>query len=62
MNVLILVETVLLAVLTVLVAGLLRAYGTVLRRLHELDTTAKASREFELLPVVEKVRPQLPAG
>ena len=62
MNVLILVETVLLAVLTVLVAGLLRAYGTVLRRLHELDTTGKASREFDLLPVVEKVRPPAPAG
>ena len=37
MTVLVLIETVLLAVLTVLVAGLLRAYGTVLRRLHELD-------------------------
>lgn len=37
MTILALVETVLLAVLTVLVAGLLRAYGTVLRRLHELD-------------------------
>ena len=34
---LVLVETVLLAVLTVLVAGLLRAHGTVLRRLHQLD-------------------------
>lgn len=37
MTILVLVETVLLAVLAVLVAGLLRAYGTVLRRLHELD-------------------------
>lgn len=37
MTVLVLVETVILTVLTVLVAGLLRAYGTVLRRLHELD-------------------------
>jgi hypothetical protein len=35
--VLVLVETVLLGVLTVLVAGLLRAHGTVLRRLHQLD-------------------------
>jgi hypothetical protein len=35
--VLVLVETVLLAVLTVLVAGLLRAHGTVLRRLHQID-------------------------
>jgi hypothetical protein len=37
MIVLVLVETVLLAVLTVLVVGLLRAHGTVLRRLHQLD-------------------------
>jgi len=35
--VLVLMESVLLAVLTVLVAGLLRAHGAVLRRLHELD-------------------------
>jgi hypothetical protein len=37
MIVLVVLETVLLAVLTVLVAGLLRAYATVLRRLHALD-------------------------
>lgn len=37
MTILVTVETVLLAVLTVLVAGLLRGYGTVLRRLHALD-------------------------
>jgi hypothetical protein len=48
MTVLILVETVLLAVLTVLVAGLLRAYGTVLRRLHELDNGGR--RSFDLRP------------
>jgi hypothetical protein len=35
--VLVLMETVLLAVLTVLVAGLLRSHGAVLRRLHQLD-------------------------
>jgi hypothetical protein len=46
MTILVLVETVLLGVLTVLVAGLLRAYGTVLRRLHELDR----GRQFELRP------------
>lgn len=55
MTVLVLVETVLLAVLTVLVAGLLRAHGTVLRRLHQLDGGAAASsggaRSFELLPL-----------
>jgi hypothetical protein len=34
---LVVLETVLLVVLTVLVAGLLRAYATVLRRLHDLD-------------------------
>ena len=49
MTVLILVETVLLAVLTVLVAGLLRAYGTVLRRLHELDHGGSA-RQFAVQP------------
>lgn len=31
------VETVLLLILSVLVAGLLRGYATVLRRLHQLD-------------------------
>lgn len=34
---LLILETVLLVVLTVLVAGLLRAYATVLRRLHDLE-------------------------
>ncbi len=54
MSVLVLVETVLLGVLTVLVAGLLRAYATVLRRLHDLDQGASTSRrpqEFSL-PIV----------
>jgi len=51
MTVLVLVETVLLAVLAVLVAGLLRAHGTVLRRLHELDGGAPAPRQFDLAPV-----------
>ncbi|MGH8861295.1 MAG: hypothetical protein ACRDVG_08705, partial [Jatrophihabitantaceae bacterium] len=37
MTVLVVLETILLVVLTVLVAGLLRAYATVLRRLHALD-------------------------
>jgi hypothetical protein len=51
MTILVLVETVLLALLTVLVAGLLRAYGTVLRRLHEIDSgTASRPRQFDLLP------------
>ena len=54
MGVLVLVETVLLAVLTVLVAGLLRAYGTVLRRLHQLDGGERAStagaRTFQVQP------------
>jgi hypothetical protein len=50
---LLLVETVILAVLCVLVAGLLRAYGAVLRRLHELDGGGRGdgAREFELRPV-----------
>jgi hypothetical protein len=54
MGVLVLVETVLLAVLTVLVAGLLRAYGTVLRRLHQLDGGEHAApsgpRTFQVQP------------
>jgi len=37
MTALVVIETVILAVLCVLVAGLLRGYATVLRRLHELD-------------------------
>jgi len=51
--VLVLVETVLLGVLTVLVAGLLRAHGTVLRRLHQLDgggTLGEGAPAFELRP------------
>ena len=44
MTVLVLLETILLAVLTVLVAGLLRAYGAVLRRLHALDGGEDAGR------------------
>jgi len=53
MIVLVLVETVLLAVLTVLVLGLLRAHGTVLRRLHELDGGPGGRRE----PAAFAVRP-----
>lgn len=48
MTVLVLLETVLLGVLTLLVAGLLRAYATVLRRLHELDGGGGQPREFRL--------------
>jgi hypothetical protein len=51
MTALVAVETVILAVLCVLVAGLLRAYGTVLRRLHELDGGGRGPRQFDLLPV-----------
>src|SRR6476646_7618887 len=54
MTVLIVLETVLLAVLTVLVAGLLRAYATVLRRLHALDGGAadpSAPQDFALHPL-----------
>jgi hypothetical protein len=56
MTVLVLVETVVLAVLTVLVAGLLRAYATVLRRLHELDGggTPSGPAAFSL-PVLDTV-------
>jgi hypothetical protein len=41
MTALLVVETVILAVLCVLVAGLLRGYASVLRRLHELDGGAQ---------------------
>lgn len=40
MTALLVVETVILAVLCVLVAGLLRGYAAVLRRLHEIDGAA----------------------
>jgi hypothetical protein len=53
MTVLVLLETILLAVLTVLVAGLLRAYATVLRRLHALD--GGGSAQFRLAPVPPSV-------
>lgn len=62
MTVLVLVETVLLAVLAVLVAGLLRAYGAVLRRLHALD---HGSQQFDLLPtptVRREVEPEFGAA
>ncbi|MEO7262017.1 MAG: hypothetical protein ABI047_12295 [Jatrophihabitantaceae bacterium] len=42
MTALLIVETVILAVLCVLVAGLLRGYAAVLRRLHQLDGGAQA--------------------
>lgn len=51
MTTLVLIETVILALLCVLVAGLLRAYGTVLRRLHQLDGGGTGPREFDLLPM-----------
>jgi len=59
-TVLVLVETVLLGVLTVLVAGLLRAHGTVLRRLHQLDgggSAGDATPAFELRPAVPRGAP-----
>jgi hypothetical protein len=47
-TVLVVLESILLAVLTVLVAGLLRAYATVLRRLHELDGGGHGAQQFRL--------------
>jgi hypothetical protein len=58
MVVLVVLETVLLVVLTVLVAGLLRAYATVLRRLHALDGGTGLSsgpKEFRLDPVAAPI-------
>lgn len=53
MLVLIVIQSVVLVVLVVLVAGLLRAYATVLRRLHQLDggvTPAPTGTQFSLTP------------
>jgi hypothetical protein len=55
MTVLVLLETVLLVVLTVLVAGLLRAYGTVLKRLHRLDG-GEPDNQFRLEPASATVQ------
>ncbi len=58
MTVLVALETVLLVVLTVLVAGLLRAYATVLRRLHDLDgggTHDHGPKQFQLDTVAPPV-------
>jgi hypothetical protein len=58
MTTLILIETVILGLLCVLVAGLLRAHGTVLRRLHQLDGGGQPDgpRQFDLLPVMPAAR------
>ena len=52
MTALLVVETVILAVLCVLVAGLLRGYASVLRRLHQLDggEAAPAAPPFRTAP------------
>ena len=52
MTALLIVETVILAVLCVLVAGLLRGYAAVLRRLHQLDDGAAtgAAPPFRTVP------------
>jgi hypothetical protein len=55
MTVLVLLETVLLVVLTVLVAGLLRAYATVLKRLHRLDG-GEPDNQFRLEPAAAPVQ------
>lgn len=48
MTVLVVLNTVLLVVLAVLVAGLLRAYATVLQRLHRLDGGLHEARDFSV--------------
>jgi hypothetical protein len=50
MTALVAVETVILALLCVLVAGLLRAYATVLRRLHALDGGGGVAQAGEAPP------------
>jgi hypothetical protein len=53
MTALLVVETVILAVLCVLVAGLLRGYASVLRRLHQLDGGAEAGPPaFRTVPTI----------
>jgi hypothetical protein len=53
MIVLLTVESVVLAILTILVVGLLRAYATVLNRLHELDGGGRAAPPpFRTIPEV----------
>jgi hypothetical protein len=61
MTYLIALETVVLVVLTILVAGLLRAYATVLRRLHALDGGGGA-REIGEFKVQESVSMPTPAA
>lgn len=57
MIVLVTVETVVLAILTVLVVGLLRGYATVLNRLHELDNGGPATPPpFRTVPDVPEPR------
>lgn len=51
MTVLLIIETLILAVLTVLVAGLLRGYASVLARLHRLEGGNAGAQEFPLRPV-----------
>jgi hypothetical protein len=57
MTVLVLLESIVLVVLTVLVAGLLRAYATVLKRLHALDGGGSGARPFSLDTPTEVAAP-----
>lgn len=56
MTVLVTIETAVLVVLSVLVAGLLRAYATILRRLHELDGGLDAAPPFYVAAGVAQPR------
>lgn len=60
MTALVVVEAVLLAVLVVLVAGLLRAYADVLRRLRELADGIAGSHSRQSAPAPFRVTPGLP--
>ncbi|MEO6701449.1 MAG: hypothetical protein ABI140_21300 [Jatrophihabitantaceae bacterium] len=55
MTALVMVETVVLAILCVLVAGLLRAYASVLQRLHALDGGGSAAAEPPPFRTIEQV-------
>lgn len=60
MTALVVVEAVLLAVMVVLVAGLLRAYADVLRRLRELADAIAGSDRPDSAPAPFRVTPGLP--
>ncbi len=60
MTVLVVILTVVVALLTALVVGLLRSHAMILRRLHDLGAEASARRATPVLPVEFRMRDGLP--